>query len=264
MIILMLVLLGLCFGSFVNALAWRLRHKRDFVKERSECTHCHHVLAWYDLVPVLSWLTLGGKCRYCKKSIEDSPLTEIAVAIAFVVSYISWPFGYDAVGVSLLSVWLLIVVLLAGLLLYDLRWMLLPDVLNLPLIGLGIIWAVTYQLGVLHHDVFRTVLEIGLGCMSVAGIYGALYAVSKGEWIGFGDVKLGLFIGSVLGWQRGLIAVLLANIMAFLVVLPGLATGKINKRSRIPFGPFLIVATYIALLFGEQLVRWWVDFVFSA
>ena len=102
--------LGLLFGSFVNALVWRLRKKRDFVKERSECTHCHHVLEWYDLVPVLSWLSLGGKCRYCHKKIDDSPLTEIGVSVAFAISYAWWPFGFSAAGWALLVLWLVALV----------------------------------------------------------------------------------------------------------------------------------------------------------
>lgn len=256
-------LLGLMFGSFVNALVWRLHNKRDFVKERSECTHCHHVLEWYDLVPVLSWVSLRGKCRYCHKPIEDSPITELAVATVFAASYAWWPLEFSTIGWILFGVWLAALVLLAALFLYDLRWSLLPNSLTFPLIGLGIVWAIVFYFGIAHMGVAAASFDVLLGLASVAGLYGLLYAVSRGEWVGFGDVKLGIFIGLVLGWEQGLLAVMLANILAFCFIMPGLLTGKITRKSRIPFGPFLIIATVIALLFGSQLIGGYLSLMFS-
>jgi len=256
-------LLGLCFGSFVNALVWRLHKKRDFVRERSECTHCHHTLAWYDLIPVISWLLLRGKCRYCHKRIDDSPLTELGVALAFVLSYLCWPFGFAVGGAVLFVLWLISLVFLAALFLYDLKWALLPNVLTFPLMGLGGIWAAIYYGVMTTQPLYATAQDIVLGLASVAGIYGALHVVSKGEWVGLGDVKLGVFIGLVLGWQGGLLAVMLANVIAFLWVAPGLVTRKISRKARIPFGPFLIAATIIALLFGQQLIGAYVSVIFG-
>src|SRR4029079_16791155 len=98
MILFLLVVFGLVFGSFINALVWRLHAGRDWVKERSECTHCHHPLAPKDLVPVISWLWLRGRCRYCHKPIDDSPLVELAVPFLFVLSYCFWPMPLAGVG----------------------------------------------------------------------------------------------------------------------------------------------------------------------
>lgn len=253
-----LILLGLCFGSFVNALVWRLHKKRNFVSERSECTHCHHVLAWYDLIPVVSWAMLRGRCRYCHKRIEDSPITELGVAVVFGLTAVLWPFGVSGAGLALLVIWLLSVVLLAALFLYDLRWMLLPDRLIIPLSALGVAWVIVY-FGWLQPPAHLTAMltEIIADLASVTGLYGFLYLVSKGKWIGLGDVKLGVFMGLVLGWKLGLLAVALANMLAFLVVLPGLLTGKLKRTTSIPFGPFLIVATVIALLLGHTLASWY-------
>jgi prepilin signal peptidase PulO-like enzyme (type II secretory pathway) len=256
-------LLGLLFGSFVNALVWRLHNKRDFVKERSECTHCHHVLEWYDLIPVVSWALLGGKCRYCHKVIDDSPLTEIGVAVAFGISYVWWPLGFTMAGSVLFGLWLAALVLLAALFLYDLKWSLLPNALTFPLIGIGIVWSAVYYLAIAPEGVLLALLDILLGIASVAGLYGFLYMVSKGEWVGFGDVKLGVFMGLVLGWQQGLLAVMLANVLAFCFIAPGLLLGKVTRKSRIPFGPFLILATLITLLFGRQLISAYVSFAFG-
>lgn len=260
--IIILFILGLCFGSFVNALVWRLHKKRNFVSERSECVHCHHVLAWNDLIPVLSWLTLRGRCRYCKKKIDDSPVTEMGVALVFVLSYVLWPFGFATVGLILFTLWLVSVVLLAALFLYDLKWMLLPDKLNFPLIGIGAVWAIIFHAFFVQNSLGVGLLESALGVASVAGLYGFLYMLSKGAWVGFGDVKLGIFMGLILGWQEGLLAVLLANTIAFLFIFPGLLTNKISRTSKIPFGPFLILATVISLLLGGYIIKWYVDVAF--
>ena len=261
MLIIVFSLLGLAFGSFVNALVWRLAKKRNFVSERSECTHCHHVLAWNDLIPVVSWLTLKGKCRYCGGKIDDSPLTELGVAVAFALSYALWPIGFAGLGSVLFALWLIALVFLAALFLYDLRWMLLPDKLTFPLMGLGIIWAVIYYGPYLQLSPLQALAEVVLGIASTAGIYGFLYFISKGTWVGFGDVKFAVFMGLVLGWQKGLLAIMLANFIAFMYIAPGLLSGKVKRTSRIPFGPFLILATIIALLVGDSMIDWYLEFL---
>jgi prepilin signal peptidase PulO-like enzyme (type II secretory pathway) len=88
-----------------------------------------------------------------------------------------------------------------------------------------------------------------------------LYVVSQGRWVGFGDVKLSIFIGVVLGWQKALLALILANVIGFFIVLPGLATRKLTRTSRVPFGPFLIIAFVVAGLFGDAIIQWYLSFV---
>src|SRR5688572_14928277 len=119
MMILMLVLAGLVLGSFVNALVWRLHVRRDWVRDRSECPHCHHKLAALDLIPVLSWLMLRGKCRYCGKPIDDSPLTELALPALFVVSYIFWPQPLVGVGLFEFVLWIVFLTGFLALAIYD-------------------------------------------------------------------------------------------------------------------------------------------------
>lgn len=248
-------------GSFAGAVAWRLHEKRNFVSERSECEHCHHVLAWYDLVPVISWLSLKGRCRYCRRSISGQhPLVELATAGLFVLSYAAWPYGTDTVGVVLLSLWLVFVVALVVLAIYDLKWMLLPDVIVFPLIVLGIAFGLIRAIGIEDRTVADSLWQLVFGMMSIGGIYGTLYVVSKGAWVGFGDVKLGIFMGAVLGWQAGLVALILANAIGFLVIAPGLLTKKLTRHSRVPFGPFLIAGFLIAGLFAQLVIDWYMGF----
>ncbi|MBC7746827.1 prepilin peptidase [Pedobacter sp.] len=255
-----LLILGLCFGSFVNALVWRLHNKRDFVKERSECVRCHHVLAWNDLVPVLSWILLKGKCRYCHKPISKQyPLIELLMAILFVTSYVLWPLGFALVGWVLFGLWLVCLIFLVALAIYDARWMLLPDSLMFPLIGIGVVFGFIRWFGLDEMTIVETIVQLALGAASIGGVYYLLYAVSKGAWVGFGDVKLGIFMGVVLGWQAGLLALVLANIIGLIIILPGLMTKKLSRTSRVPFGPFLIAAFVIAGLISERAIDWYLS-----
>ncbi len=255
--IVLLVLLGLCFGSFINALVWRLHKKRDFVRERSECTHCHHTLAWYDLVPVVSWLSLAGKCRYCGKKIDDSPVVELVTPLLFVVSYLVWPFGFETAGLVLFVLWLICIVGLVALTVYDLKWYLLPDKIVFPLVGIGLVMGIVRFVYIENQTWLEALISIVLGIVSIAGVYFALHAMSSGKWVGFGDVKLSVFIGAILGWQGGLLALFMANLIGILVVVPLLVSGKLHSKSKIPFGPFLILACFITFLWGQHVVDWY-------
>ena len=256
--IIILTILGLCLGSFVNAAVWRIKVKKDIVHDRSECVHCHHKLSAADLVPVVSWLMLRGKCRYCRKPISvQYPIVELAVMLYFVVSYLVWPVALDSAYAWIdFGLWLGYGVGLAILFVYDLKWYLLPDKVVWPLVGLGVVDFVNTALWQ-HWPLSQAIAELTLSVMVIAGVYYALYFFSKGKWVGFGDVKLGLFMGLALGWQAGLACLLLANVIGCLFVVPGLLTGKLKRDSRIPFGPFLIIGFVIAGLWGQQLFDWY-------
>ncbi len=257
--IIALFLIGLCFGSFINALVWRLRHKRDFVKERSECTHCHHTLAWNDLVPVVSWALLRGKCRYCGKRIDDSPVVELITPMLFVISYLAWPFGFETAGIVLFVLWLIALVGLIALTVYDLKWYLLPDKIVFPLIAIGLGMGATRFVYIDQQGWAEAIGSIFLGILSIAGVYLILHVISSGKWVGFGDVKLSVFIGSILGWQGGLLALFMANLLGIIVVIPLLTLNKLHSKSKIPFGPFLIGACFITFLWGGNIIDWYVN-----
>jgi prepilin signal peptidase PulO-like enzyme (type II secretory pathway) len=270
MIITILILLGLCFGSFVNALVWRLyeqdlpKKKRvandkelSITKGRSMCPHCQHTLAWYDLLPVVSWLSLQGKCRYCHKPISwQYPLVETSTALLFVCSYLWWPLDLDRQGIWLLAVWLLSLVALVALTIYDIRWMLLPNRIVFPLIAIATI-------GVLGNTILSNhglhVLLRALGGLAVAGgIFYVLFQVSNGKWIGGGDVKIGFALGLLLGGPiEAFLMLFLASLLGLVVSLPALFTKKTQLSGKIPFGPFLIAATIITVLFGSSLIDWY-------
>lgn len=273
MIIGILAVLGLCLGSFVNALVWRLheqethtgkskankqyRERLSVAKGRSMCPACHHELAARDLVPILSWLSLAGKCRYCRKSISvQYPLVEAATAVLFVISYLYWSSAVSGVQVLLLGLWLALLVGLMALLVYDMRWMLLPNRIVYPL---GVI-AAAYALIVIGiaDEPVTALLSTVLSVAVAGGIFYALFQVSGGKWIGGGDVKLGWVIGLLLGTPaRGFLYLFLAAILGTVISIPLMASKRLKRSSLIPFGPFLIIAAVVALLFGDRILNWY-------
>ncbi len=179
---------------------------------------------------------------------------------AFLVSYLCWPMGLATwQGDVLFGLWLVYLVLLGILLVYDVRWGLLPDKITYPLIALGFVDA-AIQISAYGGGVAAYATQVVLGVAAMAGVYGALYVFSKGKWVGFGDVKLAVFIGAVFGWEKTLLVLILANVVGLLVVAPGLILGKLTPKSHVPFGPFMIIAFIIAGLFGSAIINWYIHF----
>jgi leader peptidase (prepilin peptidase)/N-methyltransferase len=286
MIIAMLAVLGLCLGSFVNALDWRIRQQEhppkgkrngkgasasirkagktaltagdDFsiLRGRSMCPHCRHTLAAGDLVPLFSWLSLRGRCRYCRKPIHwQYPAVEAATAALFAASYLAWPDALAGYAIVNFALWLVMLTGLMALLVYDVRWMELPNRITYPLLGLAaldpVIRAIdTGSLGRLWQAAFAAAL--------LGGLFWILFEVSDGKWIGGGDVKLGAILGLLVGHPYLAMGVMfLASVLGLLSVLPGLVKGDVKMSSKIPFGPFLIVAGIIVKLFGAGFIEWY-------
>ena len=252
MIRVLLFVFGCILGSFVNALVWRLRKKKNWVTDRSVCTHCGHTLSTFDLVPVFSYVFLRGKCRYCKKSIEDSPLVELVLGIAFLISYMYWPLTLSGVGAFRFAIWFVALVLLAAMFVYDLRWTILPDSLTRSLLALaGIQVVVLFVLGTLSiHDIPTIIASVLVG----GGIFHLIYELSKGKYIGGGDVKLGyayglLLMDPLMSWMVIALASLTGSVIALALIL----AKKKSLQSKLPFGPMLIFGVFIAMLFGQKI-----------
>lgn len=269
MIIAMLVVFGLCLGSFVNALVWRLyqqslpKKKRrasdeelSISKGRSMCTNCGHTLHSIDLIPVFSWLSLRGKCRYCRTPISwQYPLVEVVTAIVFVVSYLFWPHALEGWEVAAFTVWLMIVVGLMALVVYDLRWMLLPNRIVFRLYVLATLFIVFKALS---EGSLRTCISAILGVLVGGGIFYLLFQLSDGSWIGGGDVKLGFLLGAIVGGPVSAAMVIFgASLLGSLLAIPLTITNRLNRGTRIPFGPFLIAAAVIVQLFGHDITTWY-------
>jgi len=278
-----LALFGLVLGSFAGASVWRLRARQlvadkkagepvdkaeyaqlkqlaqvKTTEDRSHCLYCGYELRWYDLIPLVSWLTLRGRCRRCRKPIGAmEPLIELGTGLFFVLSYMFWPVPLDGgLAIAGIVTWLVAGVCLAILFAYDAKWFLLPDRISFAVIGLGLLSA---TLTVLEStDIMSAVANV-MGAVAVlSGIYFVLYVVSKGRWIGFGDIKLGLGLGLLLAdWQLAFIALFLANLIGCLYVIPLMMTGKLKRDSHVPFGPLLIAGAIIAKLAGPAIVAFY-------
>lgn len=258
--------LGLIFGSFINALVWRTRQnelkknrKLSILKGRSQCPDCHHELAARDLVPLLSWLMLRGHCRYCGQPISRQyPLVELATSLVFVSSYIFWPGGVFGAGDWLLLVtWLGSSVGLIALLIYDLRWMLLPNHILYPTLAVSAAGRLIYILA-FSANIAHSLLLLALSLLVSSGFFWLIYMASSGRLIGFGDVRLGLILGTLLAKpELAFLMIFSASVLGSLIALPALITKQRKLTSRIPFGPYLVVATAIVLLFGQSFIDWY-------
>lgn len=289
MIIAVLLVLGLCFGSFVNALVWRL-HEQEESKEqlemlaqkkqtkstkaavyklqhrlkelsistgRSMCIKCNHTLAWYDLLPVFSWLSVGGKCRYCRKAISwQYPLVELATAALFILSYVFWPLELSGAGLVNFIIWIITLVAFMAMTIYDFRWMILPNGIVYPLILLTALQRVVDY--VLFGSAWLTFLLSVAAALIGGGIFYILYQISAGNWIGGGDVKLGFALGFLVGTPiQALLLLLIASLLGLVGSIPALLQSKSKHKLQIPFGPFLMLACFILVLFGASVVRWY-------
>jgi leader peptidase (prepilin peptidase)/N-methyltransferase len=258
MIIVVLIILGLCFGSFVNAFTWRVHKKKDWVRARSQCTHCGHLLNGLDLIPVLSWVLLRGKCRYCHKPISvQYPLVELVGAIGFTISYLYWPGDLSNTSQLVLFIaWLAASIGLLALLVYDFRWMLLPNKLIYPTLAVAAAGNLAYL--ALVHNKYHFLLSWILSVAVASGIFWLLFTVSKGEWIGYGDVRLGLVTGTLLhSPSHSFLMIFTASILGSLFVAPSLLSKSRVLTARLPFGPFLIISTAICILFGGNILDWY-------
>lgn len=285
LIVIILAVLGCMFGSFAGAQVWRLRAgqlvedknegdevdkaeykrllpltKKSVTSDRSQCLSCGKTLAWYDLLPLISWLSTGGKCRYCKASIGKlEPLIELGVSSVFVASYLLWPAPFaNLAEVVVFVLWLAAVVMLAVLFAYDMKWFLLPDKLVFPLIGTGVVISIIRI--VQSGDYAGSILSVAGATMVLSGLYYLLWLGSKGQWVGFGDVKLGLGLALLLSdWKLALLALFLANLIGSLIVIPGIATGKLGRKAHVPFGPLLIAGVVISALVGQPIIDFYIN-----
>lgn len=275
-------ILGLVIGSFVNAVVWRIQQQLkvkseklkvvgaskvkgqrskvedelSIIKGRSMCPECRHALGPMDLVPVLSWMMLDGKCRYCHKPISmQYPLVEILTGLLFALS--AFPVlrtSYSVLQIVDLVFWLYFLTVLIILALYDLRWYILPDVVLLPAIGVALVrLPVLLMLG----KPLAGVVGFLLAGLAVGAFFYALAAVSKGRWMGGGDIKLVFLMGLVLGWSKLAVALLLAFNSGAIVGVLLIALKIKHRRDHIPFGPFLVSGTIIAMLYGQVIIDWY-------
>lgn len=240
-------LLGLCLGSFLITFLFRTHSKKSILKERSACDNCHQKIWWRDLIPVLSFLFLKQRCRFCEQKISwKYPVVEFLTGVLFLGIFAFHPeFSFSK---ELFRDFFIV---------FFLEIIFLSDIWygEIPLEGT---FFPAFLVGV-GSLVFGWHTPGGLlkGVLFGGGFFGLQFLLSRGKGIGEGDIAVGIFMGVILGWPLTLIAVFLAYIGAAVVLVPFFLLKKINKQSKIPFGTFLVPATLFTLLFGQTILKWW-------
>lgn len=247
-------LLGIFLGSFLNCISVRLASNKSFTKGRSQCVWCNHDLSWNDLFPILSFLFLKGKCRYCKKKISwQYPISEILFGLVVATHF----YFFDG---NILNLVLQIVIssFLFIIFFYDLNHCLIP--VDLVYWGIGVYSLYGFVNG--YFSSWDKAFSILLGIFIPAGFFWLLYALSGEKWMGAGDVKLMLLLG-FLGMPNVLISLLIAVISGGIIGLILIVSKKKTPKSEIPFGPFLIAGYWIALFWGQNLMQLYFNFLFQ-
>lgn len=243
-ILILTAILGAVFASFINCMAWRITHKENVLKGRSHCAVCGHPLGAADLIPVFSYLFLGGKCRYCKEKISPRYL---AVELLMALGFVSVVLRYD---VSLAALrYLVLLCILLGLSLVDLETCEIPD----GFIVAGIVWwAVTLPL--MGEPVLAQLKEGLLGGIAIGGgmlVLSLIFDfVTKKEGMGGGDIKLYFMVSLYLGIGSGLLNLIFSCVI-------GLIFAAVLRKNKIPFGPSIAAATWVSLIVGDKIVSWY-------
>lgn len=248
MIIPVLFIFGLAIGSFCNVLIDRIPKGQSFIRGRSYCDKCEHLLSPFDLIPVISFILLFGKCHYCHKNISlQYPLVELTVGILFIFSYLQiWHLSAIPSFVMLLIYYLFVVSGLLVIFVTDLKYRIIPDVILIPLILLTMLVRIIQFPNILFLNYFLSGVFFFI-------LFLILFLVTKGKGMGFGDVKYAFFMGLILGFPRIIIGFYLSFLTGAFISLILLLVGKKKMKSSIAFGPFLALSTFVTLFYGEYL-----------
>ena len=252
----LMFVLGACFGSFSCCTARRIKHKQSHkhsLGHRSVCLHCRYQLKWYDNIPIISWLALGGKCRKCHRQIGVLEIaSEILTALAFLLLSLS----IDISTASTIE-WVIFItttifcITLAFLAIYDGAYGELPTSTLILAIILAIIVLIAKEIKILSMHPFspELIYQPLLAVLILGGLYLALYLFSKGKWVGDGDWLLGTAIGTALfsPWLA-LITLFISNFLATIIMYP---VAKSQKNQKVHFGPFLVIGFVIAYAFSD-------------
>jgi prepilin signal peptidase PulO-like enzyme (type II secretory pathway) len=251
-------LVGVCIGSFLNVAVFRTHEDESMVRGRSKCQSCEVPIGAKDLVPVLSYLRLKGRCRICKSVISwQYPVVELATGLLFLVMYLTsdWNIAYE-LGLQDMTVLLfrnfVFVSYLVIIFVYDLRHMLILDRFTLPAMIFALI--ANLWIGVVPA------WSVLVGGLVLGGFFWLQFQISKGVWVGGGDIRLGALMGFMLGLEQGLVALLLAYVLGAIAGVIMIVSKKATRKTPIPFGTFLTIATVITLIMGQPMIDWYLGF----
>ena len=235
--------LGLCIGSFLNVVIARWPEGRSIVTPPSACPRCGTQIAWFDNVPVLSFLALRARCRHCRAPISwRYPAVELLTAALFLLVLWVRGLGPDLVPALALAAALVAITVI------DLDHQLIPDVITLPGVLVGVVASVLTGR--------PPWLESLIGVVVGGGLFFLIIVASRGG-MGGGDMKLGAMLGAFLGWKIALVAVFLGVLTGGALAVVLLVTARKGRKDAVPFGPFLALGGLVGLLWGDQILAWY-------
>lgn len=247
---LIVFLFGLAIGSFLNVLIDRLPRGENVITGRSVCDHCKKPLRWFELIPLLSFFLQRGQCRRCHKKLSwQYPVVELVTGLGFLVIFQGQAFEAHQ-GLALWGAWFIFSSLLV-IFMADLKYQIIPD----SMVILGII-------GVLSLGQAFEALQgpaLWLSAIGAGGFFILLWFITKGKGMGLGDAKFAFLMGLILGYPNIIVACYLAFLTGALYGVILILLRKKKLRAHIPFGPFLVLGTVIALVWGIPLIEWWTN-----
>ena len=249
--IILIFILGLIVGSFSNVCIYRIPRNESIIYPASHCPKCRSKIKPVDNIPLLSFILLKGRCRNCKSKISiQYPIVELLTGLIYLIIYLIYGLSIQSLIYIILSSALIIIAFI------DLNEQIVPDVISLPGIVIGFI--ISFFVPYISFINSALGVVVGGGIILIIGLAGSV--IFKKEAMGGGDVKLAAMIGAFLGWRYIIISLFLGF---FLGALAGifLIISKIKSREdTVPFGPFIVLGSFITLLWGEKIISWYIGF----
>ncbi len=259
-------ILGSVIGSFLSVIIYRVHSKeKGIISGRSKCPFCKKKIKWRNLIPIFSWLALRGRCGECGKKISSHYLVmELTMALLFVLALGQWDF-IEAIPSTvnpefsnyiinwqnfiIFLFYLVEFTFLAAIFFYDLMYKEIPDRFSIPAIALAFAGGIMFNL--------LTWQNMLIGAAIAGGFFLIQFILSKGKWIGGGDIRLGVLIGVLLGWKFGIVALIIAYFIGAVFSVYLLLNKKVERKTEIAFGPFLITGLLISLFHAETILAWY-------
>ena len=249
-VLVMVIVFGACVGSFLNVCIYRLPRKESLLWPGSHCTSCGRSLSWYENLPIVGWIALGGRCRTCRDSVSWMyPAVETITALTFLSGYLLY--GLTALAVVRIFFACALIVLFVT----DLQHKILPNVITLPGIAVGFACSLFLPPG--WRDSLIGIVAGGGVLFAIAETY---YRVRGEEGLGMGDVKLLGMIGAFLGWKLVLLTLVFASFTGSVFGVALIALGRGNMKFALPFGTFLAVGALVSAIWGTPIVDWYFGF----
>jgi leader peptidase (prepilin peptidase) / N-methyltransferase len=240
-------LIGLVIGSFSNVCIYRIPRNESIIRPGSHCPKCSKPIPFYDNIPIISYLILKGKCRYCGQPIPlQYPIVELATGLFYLALYLFYGLQLIAIVYMLLCTLLIIISFI------DLKERIIPDVLSLPFIAIGFI--LSFFLKSLSPVDSLLGILVGGGSLLIIAIAGTY--LFKKEAMGGGDIKLAAMIGAFLGWQLTLLSLFLGFFLGSIIGVIVLIINK-GKTDIVPFGPFIALGAMLSIFWGQAIIHWY-------